>query len=106
MGLLRKIFGSSRAGVQELPMGSLTVNAQGEVVTTTVSSAYSESLLTDIAREVLVIFREAKVAQLPLAEVTIHFASLRVTARELRGGAIIFLLPQTSLMPSLNHQRL
>lgn len=81
-------------------MGSLTVNAQGEIVTTTVSSAYSQSLLSDIAREVLVIFREAKNSQLPLAEVTIHFASLRVTARELRGGAIIFLLPQTALMPS------
>ncbi len=100
MGFLKKFFGS-RANVQELPMGSLTVNAQGEIVTTTVSSAYSQSLLSDIAREVLVIFREAKNSQLPLAEVTIHFASLRVTARELRGGAIIFLLPQTALMPSL-----
>jgi hypothetical protein len=101
MGFLKKIFGSAAGSVQELPMGSLTVNAQGEIVTTTVSSAYSESLLSDIAREVLVIFREAKNSQLPLAEVTIHFASLRVTARELRGGAIIFLLPQTALMPSL-----
>jgi len=101
MGFLRNIFGSSSANVQELPTGSLTVNAQGEVVTTTVSAGYSRSLLTDIAREVLVIFREAKAAQLPLAEVTIHFASLRVTARELRGGAIIFLMPQTALMPSL-----
>ncbi|HZF02158.1 MAG TPA: hypothetical protein VE344_09720 [Methylomirabilota bacterium] len=100
MGFLKKIFGS-RADVQELPMGSVTVNAQGNVVTSTVSSAYSKTLLSDIAREVLVIFREAKEAQLPLAEVTIHFASLRVSARELRGGAIIFLMPQTSLMPSL-----
>ncbi len=82
-------------------MGSVTVNAQGEIVTTTVSSGYSRSLLTDIGREVLVIFREAKQAQLPLAEISINFASLRVTARELRGGAIIFLLPQSSLMPSL-----
>jgi len=98
MGLLKKIFGA-RANVQELPMGSVTVNARGEVVTTTVSSAYSRSLLSDLAREVLVIFREAREAQLPLAEVSIHFASLRVTARELRGGAIIFLLPQTALMP-------
>ena len=101
MGFLRKIFGSSGGSVQELPMGSVTVNAQGSIVTTTVSSSYSHTLLTDIAREVLVIFREAREAQLPLAEVSIHFASLRVTARELRGGAIIFLLPQTSMMPSL-----
>ena len=99
MGFLKKIFGS-RAVVQELPMGSLTVNAQGHIVTSTVSSAYSKSLLTNIAREVLEVFRAAKQAQFPLAEVSIHFASLRVTARELRGGAIIFLLPQTALLPS------
>jgi hypothetical protein len=99
MGLLNKFFGS-RAVVQELPMGSITVNAQGRIVTSTVSSAYSQTLLSDVANEVLVIFREAREAQLPLAEVSIHFASLRVTARELRGGAIIFLLPQTAIMPS------
>ena len=43
--------------------------------------------------------REARTAQLPLAEVSIHFASLRITARELRGGALIFLFPQTALSP-------
>ena len=39
----------------------------------------------------LLLFREAREAQMPLAEVSIHFASLRITAREMRGGAIIFL---------------
>jgi hypothetical protein len=34
---------------------------------------------------------------MPLAEVSLHFGSLRITARELRGGAIIFLFPQTAL---------
>jgi len=99
MGFLKKLFGS-RAVVQELPMGSLTVNAQGNIVASTVSSNYSRALLSDVAREVLVIFREAREAQLPLAEVSMHFGSLRVTARELRGGAIIFLLPQSAIMPS------
>jgi hypothetical protein len=33
---------------------------------------------------------------MPLAEVSIHFASLHITARELRGGAIIFLFPQAA----------
>ena len=35
---------------------------------------------------------------MPLAEVSLHFGSLRITARELRGGAIIFLLPQAALL--------
>ena len=53
-------------------------------------------------REVLALFHEAREAQMPLAEVSIHYASLRVTARELRGGAIIFLFPQTALLPAPN----
>jgi len=40
------------------------------------------------------LFRQARKAQLPLAEMTIHFSSLKITARELRGGAIIFLAPK------------
>jgi hypothetical protein len=54
-------------------------------------------LLRDIARNVLQLFREAREAQMPLAEVSIHFASLHVTAHELRGGALIFLFPQSAL---------
>ena len=61
------------------------------MVTSTVSSGYPQELLHDIGRDVLPLFREARAAQMPLAEFSIHFASLRITARELRGGAIIFL---------------
>jgi hypothetical protein len=83
--------------VQQLPQGTLTVNRDGEVVTSTVGLAYPASLLREIARNVLQLFREAREAQMPLAEVSIHFASLHVTAHELRGGALIFLFPQSAL---------
>ncbi len=99
MGFLKKLFGT-RAVVQQLPSGSVTVNQRGQVITSTVSSAYPPALLREIGREVLGLFREAREAQMPLAEVSIHYASLRVTARELRGGAIIFLFPQTALLPA------
>jgi hypothetical protein len=99
MEFLKKLF-RSRAAVQQLPSGSITVNRNGEIVTSTVSSAYPSGLLRDIGREVLLLFREARTSQMPLAEVTIHFASLRITARELRGGAIIFLFPQTAFSPT------
>lgn len=99
MGFLKKLFGAG-AAVQQLPSGSVTVNPQGRIVTSTVSSAYPPALLREIGREVLTLFREAREAQMPLGEVSIHYASLRVTARELRGGAIIFLLPQTALLPA------
>jgi hypothetical protein len=98
MGFLKKLsrLFRSRAAVRQLPLGSLTVDRDGQVVTSTVSSAYPRTLLREIGRDVLVLFREARTAQMPLAEVSIHFGSLRITARELRGGAIIFLFPQTA----------
>lgn len=101
MGFLKKISSlfATRAAVRQLPFGSLTVDRHGEVITATVSSTYPKELLHEIGRDVLALFREAREAQMPLAEVSIHFASLRVTARELRGGAIIFLFPQTGLSP-------
>ncbi len=101
MGLLKKLF-RRQASVQDLPSGSLTVDRNGNTITSTISSAYPAGLLKNIAKDVLKIFAEARDAQVPVSELSIHFASLRVTARELRGGAIIFLFPQTSMrqMPS------
>ena len=103
MGILNRIFKfRSRPVVQQLPMGSITVNQRGEVITSTVPSTYPKVLLREIAREVLMLFHEAREAQMPMAELSLHFASLRITARELRGGAIIFLFPQTALLPEPN----
>ena len=98
MGFLKKLFQAfrSRAAVQQLPSGSMTVDRAGLVVTTTVASAYPQALLNEIGGGVLSLFREARAAQIPLAEVSLHFGSLRITAREIRGGAIIFLFPQTA----------
>jgi hypothetical protein len=109
MGFLKKIlnrmFGDS-AKIQQLPTGSVTVDRDGSIVTSTVSSAFPQNILRDMGHDVLELFREARAAQMPLAEVTLYFGSLRITARELRGGAIIFLFPQTALMPTPNATRL
>ena len=103
MGFLKRLFRfRSRAAVQQLPGGSIAVDREGNVVTSTVSSAYPKELLRAIGRDVLALFREAREAQMPLAEVSIHFVSLRITARELRGGAVIFLFPQSALSPMPN----
>ena len=99
MGFLKKFFGG-HAAVQQLPTGTITVDRKGNIVTSTVSSAFSKKLLKEIANDVLELLREARIAQMPLAEVNLHYGSLRITARELRGGAIIFLLPQAALFPT------
>jgi len=109
MGFITKIisrwFGSS-AAVRELPSGSVTVDLDGAIVTSTVSSAFPQSALRQIGLDVVALFREARAAQMPLAEVSLQFGSLLITARELRGGAVIFLFPQTALMPIPNDIRL
>lgn len=103
MGFLKRFF-KSRAAVQQLPAGSLTVDRDGKVVTSTIASRYPHGLLREIVRDVLLLFRQARDAQLPLAEFSIHFASLNITAREMRGGAVIFLSPRTtSATPNLDH---
>jgi len=101
MGLLT-LFAKPGAAVQRLPAGSMTVDRQGNVVASTVSSAYSAELLREIAGEVLGLFREARNAQMPLLELKLHLASLQITARELRGGAIIFLSPITTFTTQPN----
>jgi hypothetical protein len=96
MGILT-LFSKPNPGVHRLPSGTLTVDRDGRILAGTVSSAYSAELLHEISRQVLRLFRESRQAQIPLSELTIHFASLQITAREMRGGAIIFLAPKHSL---------
>ena len=101
MGFIR-LFSKTRAAVQRLPSGSMTVDRDGNVVATTVSSVYPRSVLREIADEVLSVFREARAAQIPLSEFNLHFATLRITAREMRGGAIVFLSPKSPFRTSSN----
>jgi hypothetical protein len=96
MGLL-KWFSSSRPAVHKLPSGGFTVDRHGKVMTATVGAGCPPSLLDDIAKEILSIFREARAAQMPLAEVSLDFAGLQISARDMQGGAIIFLSPKNPL---------
>lgn len=104
MGFLKKLFGGL-AAVQQLPAGTVTVDRNGTIIASTVSSTYPKALLQIIGKEVLELLREARASQMPLAEVGLHYGSLQITARELRGGAIIFLLPESALLPTPNPTR-
>ena len=92
MGILNW-FSKSEPVVQKVPAGSFTVDRHGRVMTTTVGSEYPQRLLDDTAREVLTLFREARTAQMPMTGLDLHFAGLHIKAREMQGGAIIFLSP-------------
>ena len=51
--------------------------------------------MQEIGARVLAFFRGAQRAQMPLQELNVYYPTLKVTARSLRGGALIFLSPQT-----------
>jgi hypothetical protein len=95
MGLL-SLFAKPAPTLLRLPSGSFTVDRHGIVLTNTLASNFPPMLVDQIAQQVLRVFGEAAGAQLPLVELNIHYASLKITARELRGGALVFLAPKDS----------
>jgi hypothetical protein len=98
MGLLN-LFAKPAPTLLRLPSGSFTVDREGSVLMGTLPSSFPSGLVQDIARQVRAAFGEAAAAQLPLAELIIHYPSLKITARELRGGALIFLSPEAPVSP-------
>ena len=99
MGLL-SFFSKPAPTLVALPSGTFTVDQEGSVLIGTLPSSFPATLVEDISRQVLATFQEAAAAQLPLSELTINYASLKITARELRGGALIFLSPRTPYAPA------
>lgn len=95
MGLLSRIFGSSEPALVHLPAGSFTVDKDGEVITSTLPQSFPAGHRDAIGQQVLASFRSAKRAHMPLTEITIQYSALKLQARELGGGAIVFLMPQT-----------
>src|SRR5665213_915935 len=77
MGFLKKLFGGL-AAVQQLPVGTITVDRNARIIASTVSSGYPRNLLQIIARDILELLHEARVAQMPLAEISLHFGSLLI----------------------------
>jgi hypothetical protein len=100
MRLLTNLFAKGDPILLRLPTGSFTVDREGSVVVRTVSSSFPTDLVDGIAEQVVAAFRQAQEAQLPLSELVFNYTSLKITARELRGGAIVFLSPKTPVSPA------
>jgi hypothetical protein len=94
MGIL-DIFSKSEETVHlvRLPSGSFTIDAEGELIASTLPCSFPEAQVREIGTKILQIFRNARKTEMPLTEIVVNFSALKITARELRGGAIIFLAP-------------
>jgi len=100
MGFLKSLFKSvDTQRLIRLPSGSFTLDADGKIMTSTLPQSFPEKRMLEIGQQVLTALRAARQAQLPLSELIINYSALKLLARELRGGAIIFLMPQTFNQP-------
>jgi hypothetical protein len=99
MGFLR-LFSKAARIPARLPSGSFTVDRNGDILVSTLPQSFPVMLTREIGHHVLRTFREARTARLPLSEIVVHYASLKLTARDLRGGAIVFLAPQAPMDPT------
>src|SRR5258708_886453 len=100
MGLL-KPFSRQQKSLRpdRLPSGCFTVHRAGDLVASTLPSSFSEEAILTIGKTVLEIFSSAQEASLALTDLHLNFSGLAITARELRGGALIFLQPATLQLP-------
>ncbi len=77
-----------------LPSGSFTLDPGGRVVASTLPRSFPAHLVRQVSESIMTTFETAREVDLDLTELVIDFPAFKVTARGLRGGAIIFLAPR------------
>ena len=89
---------------ERLPSGCYTLHRGGEIVASTLPSSFSREAMLEVGRVVIEAFLSAQKTGLPLTDLHLKFSGLTITARELRGGALIFLEPATLQLPQAQTQ--
>lgn len=95
MGLL-KLFSKPVVTYPKLerpPAGAVAVDRAGTIVASTLPTALLRSTVEEIGRVVLHAFAASRKINTPLSELVTEYEGLRIVARELRGGAVIFFHP-------------
>lgn len=96
MALLKSLKRAQKSLRPELlPAGCFSMHRGGGIMASTLPSSFPLATVLEIGHVVLDAFRRAASAQLPLSDFYIHYSGLTIIARELRGGALIFLNPAT-----------
>jgi len=76
-----------------MPAGCFAVHREGGIICSTLPHWFSEETMVEIARVVTAAFRIAGETNVTLTETFIRYRGLTIIARDLRGGALIFLTP-------------
>ena len=94
MGFLDFFSKTAEDPLLKLPQGTFTIDKDGEVISSTLPSSFPQKYVKEIADTILTIFRESATVNTPLRDFTVHYPALMLNARELRGGAMIYLSPK------------
>jgi hypothetical protein len=89
---------------ERLPSGCYTIHRGGELVASTLPSSFSREAMLVVGKVVVEAFHSAQKANLPLTDLHLKFSGLTITAREMRGGALILLEPATLQLPHAQTQ--
>ncbi len=94
MGLLN-LFSSKKdePKLERLPSGSFTVDRDGKILTSTLPQGFAEASVREIGKIVVEAMLSAREANLTVSDLVIYYSGLKITAKEQRGGAMIFLAP-------------
>ncbi|MDQ3624195.1 MAG: hypothetical protein M3463_17185 [Verrucomicrobiota bacterium] len=96
MGILKPFSRTQKPlRLERLPAGCFSVHRGGGLVASTLPSVFSQATVLEIGRVVTEIFNKGQTLNLALSDLYIHYSGLTITAREMRGGALIFLSPAT-----------
>lgn len=100
MGILKPFSRAAKPlRPERLPSGCYTLHRGGELVASTLPSSFNRTAMLEIGKVVVAAFQSAQAANLPLTDLHLKFSGLTITAREMRGGALIFLQPATLQLP-------
>jgi hypothetical protein len=94
MDFLTRFKKAPKPELKRLPTGTFTIDADCRIVSSTVPGAVPNAQVRDIGRQVLAVFQGARHANLQFSELIVQYEAFKITAREMRGGAIIFLSPR------------
>lgn len=100
MGVLKPFSREQKPlSLERLPSGCFSLHRGGELAGSTLPTTFSNQRMMEIGHVVLETFRSAQQANLLLTDLHIHYSGMQISARELRGGALIFLTPATLSLP-------
>ena len=94
MGFLG-LFEQTAKAPLKIPTGCFSLDPEGRLLSSTLPSTFPREIMDEIGGVVQEVFADANRQGLGLTEFSIHYASLRITARDIHGGALIFLNPLT-----------